>query len=100
MVEFLKPRQSYIICTAPRSGSWMLSEALQATKLAGRPREWFHKDAEKERCENWDIPQPSESGYTEYMDRVIRAATTPNGVFGLKLHWYQLRLLPSKYATI
>jgi hypothetical protein len=29
---------TYIICTNPRSGSWLLSEGLAATALAGNPR--------------------------------------------------------------
>jgi LPS sulfotransferase NodH len=98
--RFVKPKNSYIICTSPRSGSWLLADGLQSTNIAGRPREWFHKVAEEERSKRQGMPLPSETGYTSYMDYVIRAATTSNGVFGLKCHWYQLELLPAKLATI
>jgi hypothetical protein len=36
------PTATYIICTNPRSGSWLLSEGLASTSLAGNPREWFN----------------------------------------------------------
>src|SRR5262249_56036499 len=35
------PSSSYFICTLPRSGSWLLSEGLEKTGIAGRPREYF-----------------------------------------------------------
>jgi LPS sulfotransferase NodH len=100
IASLIRPRSSFIIATSPRSGSWLLAEGLQATNVAGRPREWFHRVAERDRSERWNIPDPSESGYTSYLDRVLRSGTTPNGVFGLKCHWYQLELLPDKLATI
>lgn len=100
MVEFFQPRLSYIICTAPRTGSWLLAEGLQSSRIAGRPREWFHKVAEKDRSSQWGMPLPSDHGYTDYVARMLRAATTPNGVFGLKLHWYQFQRLPEKLGTI
>lgn len=98
--SFVKPERSYVICTSPRSGSWLLSEGLQATKIAGRPREWLHKVAEENCSKEAGLPLPSEVGYTDYLDYMIRMATTPNGVFGLKCHWYQLESLPAKLATI
>jgi LPS sulfotransferase NodH len=98
--KLIKPRCSYLICTSPRSGSWLLSDALEATGLAGRPREWFHRNAEIERCQGWNIPLPTKTGYAPYLSRVIRVATTPNGVFGVKCHWYQFELLPGKLATV
>jgi LPS sulfotransferase NodH len=38
------PEVSYVICTTPRSGSWLLAEALLATGAAGRPEEYFRPD--------------------------------------------------------
>lgn len=31
----------YLICTTPRSGSWLLSEGLASTSLAGNRRLWY-----------------------------------------------------------
>src|SRR5580700_12229942 len=39
---------SYIICTAPRTGSTLLAEALKATGCAGRPAEYFDIHAHNE----------------------------------------------------
>jgi LPS sulfotransferase NodH len=35
------PRASYLICATPRSGSTLLCDALEGTKIAGRPAEHF-----------------------------------------------------------
>ena len=37
-------RTSGLIATLPRSGSWLLSEALQLTGLVGQPAEYFRPD--------------------------------------------------------
>src|SRR5206468_3361533 len=94
------PKRSYAICTNPRSGSWLLAEGLQSTRIAGRPREWFHPDSEGERSGKWGLAHPKQAGYADYMNRVIQEATTRNGVFGVKLHWYQMDLLRGKVASI
>ncbi len=36
-----EPTRSYLVCATPRSGSTLLCEALLATGVAGRPREYF-----------------------------------------------------------
>ena len=43
------PWRACIICTSPRTGSYLLSEALEATGCLGVPREYFdaHKSKEK-----------------------------------------------------
>ena len=41
------PTTTYIICTNPRSGSWLLSEGLASTSVAGNPREWFNAQEEQ-----------------------------------------------------
>src|SRR5690242_15386358 len=35
---------SCIICTTPRSGSWLLADQLLQTGIAGRPEEYFRLD--------------------------------------------------------
>jgi trehalose 2-sulfotransferase len=92
----LTPKISYFICTLPRSGSWLLSESLEQTRIAGRPREYFEpKLFEKE----------SEATYPAALARIIRAGMTDNGVFGVKFHWYQFEyaprvLAPDRYAKV
>src|SRR5262249_20823009 len=74
------PDTSYFICTLPRSGSWLLSESLEKTGVAGRPREYF----EPKLYEDNPAVDPIES-----LDKIIRKGMTRNGVFAAKLHWYQ-----------
>ena len=82
----VKPRLSYIICTGPRTGSTLLSSALWGTGIAGRPAEYFDAQADVEAYWHRQLAMQSDA---EYIGKVVGAATTPNGVMGLKLHWHQ-----------
>jgi len=79
------PERSYMICASPRTGSYLLSEGLAATGLAGRPTEFLSPSFQLYWSERW-----SPSTYPDYLERVVAAGTTPNGVFGLKVHSSQL----------
>ena len=81
------PRTSYIICATPRSGSGLLCEALWNTGVAGKPNEYFYRE---------DLKRWGASSYAEYIRAVIESGTTPNGVFGVKLMWEQIRHLRLK----
>jgi LPS sulfotransferase NodH len=85
-----------VICTAPRTGSSLLGEALTSTGCAGRPREYF--DIHKRNEQNW-IDQFKIAQDKDYLEKVITAGTTSNGVFGLKLHWHQIHALSAKFAS-
>ncbi|NSW53366.1 MAG: hypothetical protein HPY85_12750 [Anaerolineae bacterium] len=80
------PRLCYLIASAPRSGSHLLSTLMGATGLAGKPEEHFNP---------WhtgiatDFPmdlifQPA--WVADWIDRT----TTPNGVFGTKAQFTQI----------
>jgi len=84
------PKISYFICTLPRSGSWLLSESLEKTHIAGRPREYF----EPKLFENH-----SGDVYSQAFERIIRRGMTKNGVFGVKFHWYQFEYTPRLIVT-
>ena len=95
------PRLSYIICTNPRSGSWLLAEGLQSTRVAGNPREWFEQMQEREASEDWNIPLPNlQTGYEKYLQNVIKAGTTGNGIFGMKCMGYQFETMAAKLAVV
>jgi trehalose 2-sulfotransferase len=80
---------TYLILATPRSGSTLLGQGLQATGLAGEPREFFgHKMAFW--MERWRTPN-----LPTYAARLIQARATPNGVFGAKLLYRQLLHLES-----
>lgn len=106
------PHTSMLICTLPRSGSWLLAEGLWRTGLAGRPEEYFRPDwferfrqigklpfqHRLHRLDHWEPPDltgasaPGQSrrSFGRFLAEIQRIGTTPNGVFGLKCHWGQL----------
>jgi LPS sulfotransferase NodH len=110
--ELVRPHSSYVICTCPRSGSWLLAEGLLATGLAGRPEEYFRPDWHRRHQETgylryqhrlhgkdpWppdprprgDAPADSGVGDQQFLEAVADLGTSPNGVFGMKVHWNQL----------
>jgi trehalose 2-sulfotransferase len=82
----MNPRVKYIICSAPRSGSHLLSTTLTNTGLAGFPQEHFNP---------WHMQNmvgfPDEFIYTDdYVNDLMRKYTTPNGVFGTKASFDQI----------
>ena len=87
---------SYAICTNPRSGSWLLSEGLAATNVAGNPREWFNLLEEKKLRAQWPVTTP----YVDYVDYVLRIGATSNGVRGIKIHYYQLAYIAQMVGSI
>jgi trehalose 2-sulfotransferase len=82
-----KVRTSYLICCLPRTGSWLLSEMLQSTGIAGRPREYLAPERRKSLERELGISPTA--GWEAYMAKAFQKATTPNGVLGIKVHWYQ-----------
>lgn len=75
------PTTTYIICTTPRSGSWLLSEGLESTGLGGRPREWFNTLEENRHGPmRWD----------SYLKLACSLSHSANGVSGVKVHHYQV----------
>lgn len=106
--------RSYLVCATPRSGSTLVCQTLIRTGVAGRPEEYFealrstgvprrpeeyfHGTTDQSildhlgQQESAFNPQPrsplwSRTAYDRYIDWVLEAGTTPNGVFGAKLMW-------------
>jgi trehalose 2-sulfotransferase len=78
--ELLRPRDSYFVCATPRCGSWFLCGLLASTGVAGRPHEWFWRDTRASLERRWDV-----SGADEYVELILAAGTTANGVFAAKV---------------
>jgi LPS sulfotransferase NodH len=75
---------TYLVLATPRSGSTLLGQGLQASGLAGDPKEFFgHKMAFW--MERWGT-----TSLSAYVDRLVHARGTPNEVFGAKLLYQQL----------
>jgi LPS sulfotransferase NodH/GT2 family glycosyltransferase len=77
-------RSSYLICSNPRSGSWLLAEGLRATERAGRPEEYFNPSARATYLRQFGLG--ADVSPDHWLERVIDAGTTANGVFGAKVH--------------
>jgi LPS sulfotransferase NodH len=80
-----RARRSYVICTTPRSGSWMLCRQLHAAGL-GVPSEYFNERHLVPLCQRWGVDPRDTRAYLQ----ALRAhRTTPNGAWGTKLMWTQ-----------
>lgn len=78
--------RSYVLCSSPRSGSTMLSEALAFSDRAGVPIEYFDPtNAMRVIRQRWGC-----RSLGAYIDELHRRRCSANGVFGLKIHWFQL----------
>jgi LPS sulfotransferase NodH len=75
---------SYVICSTPRSGSYLLCELLWRTGAAGAPEEFFHPDFMPLLARRWGV-----ESLDDYVAALLEHKTTPNGVFGAKIHWGQ-----------
>jgi LPS sulfotransferase NodH len=92
--------KNYIICTTPRSGSWLLSESLASTSVAGNPREWFNAIEEQQHRALWRARHSTNLTFAQYLELARAESTTSNGVSGVKLHYYQFLQLPKKMAAL
>ncbi|MDO8408306.1 MAG: Stf0 family sulfotransferase [bacterium] len=79
----MKPTLSYVICTTPRSGSWMLCSILRQTGHAGRPGEHFGPTLNEEFNSNRHAVHAAD--VREYVEKAVVVGIGANGVFGTKL---------------
>jgi trehalose 2-sulfotransferase len=80
----VEPTVSYMICSLPRSGSSLLCEALANTLHAGMPAEYFNPGMVAVMKRRWKV-----ESFDDYLRELLARKTSPNGVFGLKVHWGQ-----------
>ncbi len=80
------PLASIVLCTTPRSGSTILCEALEASRLAGTPAEFFPEDPDQLQVleQRFGAVSPS-----DYLGRLVQSTAGDNGVFGAKLFAHQ-----------
>jgi LPS sulfotransferase NodH len=82
--EAAEVRVSYMICSLPRTGSSLLCELLAGTLLAGLPAEYFRPDRIAMLRRRWRV-----ESFDDYLGALLGRKTSPNGVFGIKVHWGQ-----------
>ena len=73
------PTQSYLVWFSQRVGSTLLTQALEDTGIAGRPREWFNVRSADDLLATHRVATA-----LELRDVLWREATTANGVIGMK----------------
>jgi LPS sulfotransferase NodH len=100
LLRWISPNLTYIICTNPRSGSWLLSEGLASTSLAGNPREWFNIGEEQRHRAQWRIDNAADLSYPMYLRLARAESTTSNGISGIKLHYYQFADLLKRMEAV
>ena len=100
------PTSSYLVCASPRSGTELLCRCLAATGVAGCPQEYFLAE-DPARLPEWRFWEegPFAAGHDvadreSYLSLVYRLGTTPNGVFGAKIHWNNLRWALAKFSEM
>jgi trehalose 2-sulfotransferase len=74
----MKPERTYVVACTPRTGSSLLCAGLAATGLAGHPDEHIYF---------------SNKGSLRLLRAAMAETTTPNGVYGTKLHWHAFAAL-------
>lgn len=84
-VDPVRPQESYFVCGTPRCGSWLLCGLLASTGVAGRPHEWFWRETQESLQRAWGVRD-----FASYLELVLAAGTTTNGVFGAKVMWGHL----------
>ena len=76
----MKPHLSYTIWFSQRTGSTLLSKALESTGIAGNPSEWLTlNDNESDLLVKYDL-----DSYKQLQEKLWELGTTTNGVFGVK----------------
>jgi LPS sulfotransferase NodH len=76
------PHTAYLIFFTPRSGSYLLCEALTTSGLAGLPAEHFGADQADRVAKSWGATDQA-----DYLRMLFRHRSTENGVFGAKVTW-------------
>jgi len=79
---------SGLLCTLPRSGSWLLCEHLYSTGLVGTPEEYFRPDYLAGYRAQWGVDEPV--SMERYIELCLRHTSASTGVFTAKIHWYQM----------
>lgn len=90
----MRPSVSYLICCCERTGSTLLGDALTNTGIAGQPHGYFSRVAPHNPRTRRIVREMADND--DFLDKVVVAATTPNGVFGAKVHWEHFTALVAK----
>ena len=88
------PTQCYALCAVARSGAHLLSGALQATHLAGRPLQYFHHRLAQKYAAGYGLD--ATRNLAPYLRGLMTSASTANGVFGFRIESWDVERLVSR----
>ncbi|MDZ4054266.1 MAG: Stf0 family sulfotransferase [Phenylobacterium sp.] len=95
---------SYMICTAPRSGSTLLCRLLAETAVAGKPASHFHEPSVAEWMRRLGVEPEAGASEREVVEACIQAARSQgcseNGLFGLRLQRPSFAFFFSRLALV
>jgi LPS sulfotransferase NodH len=80
------PPTRYVIASSPRCGSNMLQRSLWQSRVAGAPEEYLTEAYAKDFATRWQIKKSADIDIQLFLAHLTRFRTSPNGVFGLKVH--------------
>ncbi len=92
--HFFHPTQCYALCAVARSGAHLLTGALQASHLAGRPLQYFHDRLSHKYAVRYGLDAARNFG--PYLRGLLTAASTRNGVFGFRIESWDVDRLVSR----
>jgi trehalose 2-sulfotransferase len=84
--------RGYLLCATPRTGSTLLCSLLASTGVLGRPESYFRLEDEAWYCERWGLAtdRGQARDYRAFVRSARTAATTDNGVLGIRIMWESL----------
>jgi LPS sulfotransferase NodH len=78
--------RSYVVCSTPRSGSGLLCRGLASTGVLGTPLEYLNVAHRGILSKRWGCG----SDLGAYIAALHDRRSSPEGLFGIKVHWDQL----------
>lgn len=87
--------RSIVLCTVPGAGAEAIAEALEARGM-GAPQPWYDvRRVAPDLLARWDV-----ADLDEYVTALHEHHATADGIFGLVLHWHELRRLYRQVAGL
>jgi trehalose 2-sulfotransferase len=87
-----------LVCTTPRSGSWLLSDLLERTGRIGMAQEYFHVNYVAALAQEYRLASQVITG--GYISEITRRAQSEGRIFSSKLHWLQINQLVDALRVI
>lgn len=96
--RFFFPTRCYALCSVARSGAHLLSGGLRATRLAGKPEQYFHKELAPKYAARYGLD--AERDFTGYVRGIVAAAATPNAVFGFRIESWEIERFVARFREL